>query len=58
MTERRVSCLLCAGRCDPARYTCENCHRRIIQAAIEKEIEYARSEANQAAAGAYSQGLD
>ena len=27
--ERRTLCLLCAGRCDPDKYTCRECARRL-----------------------------
>jgi len=29
--ERRTACLLCGGRCDPAHWTCRECHRRMMQ---------------------------
>lgn len=41
LTERRTSCLLCAGRCDPGRWTCSNCHRRLMAEACQGAIEEA-----------------
>lgn len=29
VTDRRTSCTLCGGRCDPGRYTCRRCCDRL-----------------------------
>lgn len=29
--DRRTRCLMCGGRCDPARYTCRRCNQRLWQ---------------------------
>ena len=29
--DRRASCLLCSGRCDPGKWTCRICHERLIR---------------------------
>lgn len=41
MTDRRASCLLCAGRCDPGRWTCRECHRRVISAVLAELVDEA-----------------
>lgn len=39
--EPQADCILCGGRCDAHRWTCRQCHRRLLQIAVEMEIEQA-----------------